>query len=117
MKKKEIITSTIVVLVVGFTIISKIMKVPQVFEQMRQLGLEDKLYLLALIEIVALTLYVIPKTHKIGFLLLTAYFAGAIAININIPANTIPAMGIMSIIWIVSFVKNSTLFFVENSSN
>ncbi len=117
MKKKELITTIIVIVIVGFTIIGKLFQIPQVVEQMRQLELENKLYLLAFIEVVGLTLYVIPKTCKVGFLLLTAYFGGAIAVNIKIPGNTLPAILILVIIWVMSYIKNPKIFTTDNNQN
>jgi len=115
MKKKELIVTIIVVATVGFTIIGKVFQIPQVIEQMKQLELENKLYLLAFIELIGITLYIIPKTFKIGFLLLTGYFGGAIAVNIKIPENALPAFIILVIIWVASYIKNPTIFKTDNN--
>ena len=97
-------------LLVAFTIFGKLARSPQVVEQMEPLGLKEELYLLAAIEIVALALYIFPKTINVGFFLLTAYYGGAIAVNLNNPANTLPAIIFLALIWIATFIRKPELF-------
>jgi hypothetical protein len=60
-------------------------------------------------EIVFAALFVFPKTMKIGFLLLTCYFAGAIATELshNMPLNAVP---VLTLIWIAAFLRDSSIF-------
>lgn len=115
--KKEIVATTICVLIVGFTIVGKIFKSPQVVEQMDKLGFQEELLLLAGIEILALLLYVLPKTFNLGFFLLTAYYGGAIAVNLNSPLDTIPAIVFLAFIWILSFIRRPKLFLPDLVKN
>ncbi len=109
-KNKDLVATGLCVLIVGFTIVGKIVKTPQVMAQMQVLGLAEELYLLTIIETVALGLYALPKTTNLGFFLLTAYYGGAIAVNLNVPSNTIPAMVFLAIVWGLTFWKNPGLF-------
>jgi hypothetical protein len=115
--KKEIVATTICVLIVGFTIVGKIFRSPQVLEQMDKLGFQEELLLLAGIEILALLLYVFPKTFNLGFFLLTAYYGGAIAVNLNSPLDTIPAIVFLALIWILSFIRRPKLFLPDLVKN
>lgn len=115
--KKENIATVICALIVGFTIVGKVFKSPQVVEQMEKLGFKEELLLLAAIEILALLLYVFPKTFNLGFFLLTAYYGGAIAVNLNSPIDTIPAIVFLTLIWILSYIRKPNLFLPELVKN
>lgn len=115
--KKETVATTICVLIVGFTIVGKIFKSPQVVEQMDKLGFQEELLLLAGIETIALLLYVIPKTFNLGFFLLTAYYGGAIAVNLNSPIDTIPSIVFLTLIWILSYIRRPKLFLPDLVKN
>lgn len=110
MTKKEKIATSLVTIIVGYTIIGKLFQQQQVMEQMQSLGLNGKLQILAIIETVALLLYIFPKSNKVGFLLLTAYYGGAIAVNLNNLPNTIPAIIFITLIWIGTYFKNPYIF-------
>ena len=98
-------------IVVLFTVFGKLTFQPEVVEPMKAMGLdENHIYILAIIEIVALILYVVPKTLKIGFLLLTAYYGGAIAFNLTSPMDMIPAIVFTVIIWILTYIRKPSLF-------
>ncbi len=103
-------------LLIAFTIFGKLARSPQVVEQMGPLGLEEELYLLTAIEIVALALYIFPQTINIGFFLLTAYYGGAIAVNLNEPVNTVPAIVFLILIWIATFIRKPALFTAGRSN-
>lgn len=108
--KKEKIATILCVLVVGFTIVGKIVKSPQVMQQMDKLGFQEERLLLASLEILALLLYVFPKTFNLGFFLLTAYYGGAIAVNLNSFLDAIPAVVFLSLIWILTYIRRPNLF-------
>lgn len=98
-------------LIVLFTIFGKLTFQPNVVDPMQAMGLnENHIYILAIIEIIALVLYVIPKTVKIGFLLLTAYYGGAIAFNLTSPVDMIPAIVFTIIIWVLTYIRMPSIF-------
>lgn len=98
-------------LIVLFTIFGKLTFQPNVVDPMQAMGLnENHIYMLAAIEIIALVLYVIPKTVKIGFLLLTAYYGGAIAFNLTSPIDMIPAIVFTIIIWVLTYIRMPSIF-------
>jgi uncharacterized membrane protein YphA (DoxX/SURF4 family) len=73
-------------------------------------GLNATSYMyLGIIELIAVLLFLIPRTSIIGSLLLIAYMGGAIATHLE-HAQPLMAPIIISIfVWIVSFVRNPEL--------
>ena len=110
---KKLLAKRLCALLVGFTMVGKMFKIPPIVEQMENLGLTEELLLLAGIELVALIFYLIPKTFRLGFFLLTAYYGGAIAVNLNSPEDTIPAIGFLILIWVLTWISSPDLFFPE----
>lgn len=104
------ISKAICVLAVGITLLTKILQIPSVHSQMEGIGLQEMLPLLIGLEISALLFYVIPKTARIGFFLLVAYYGGAIAVNLHQPSQAVPAIVIMVIIWITTFIQMPEIF-------
>ena len=74
-----------------------------------ELGVDDYLSLLGLAEIVFGFLFLFPSTTRIGLLLLTAYFGGAIAMEI--PYNMVAGpMVPLILIWIAAFTRHPATF-------
>jgi hypothetical protein len=104
------IPKAICVLAVGITLLTKILQVPEVLSQMEAIGLHEMLPLLIGLESFALILYSLPKTARIGFFLLVAYYGGAIAVNLHQPSQAVPAIVFMVIIWITTFFSKPEIF-------
>ena len=56
-------------------------------------------------------LFVIPVTMKLGFLLASCYFAGAIATELSHDALTASPFIPLVLLWIGAFVRDSSIFF------
>jgi len=54
-------------------------------------------------------LFLYPRTIRIGFLLLTAYFGGAIAVEITHGTFIVPAI-ILTLIWIAAYLRKPDIF-------
>lgn len=74
-----------------------------------QLGIDDYLPYLGAAEILFSLLFLFPATNKIGLLLLTAYFGGAIAMEIPYKMIAGPAVPLV-LIWVSAFVRDRNLF-------
>jgi len=112
MKAKKIITIGVTVIASGLVILSGIMKLTageEMVASMDKLGIADYLVPLALMEIGFTALFLYPKTMKIGFILLSCYFAGALATELShgTPFN---ALLPISLIWIAAFLRDSSIF-------
>jgi hypothetical protein len=65
--------------------------------------------LIGIIELVSVALFLIPKTTKLGFLLLCSYLGGAIAVELA--GGQAPTAAIfLALIWISVFLKDRSLF-------
>lgn len=66
------------------------------------------------IELVSVILLLIPKTYKIGFLLVTAYLGGALATEL-LGGQAPVAAFLLAVLWIGVFLRNKYLFLNEPS--
>ena len=100
-------------LAVSFLIISGGLKISG-YHPMRlhfvELGVDDYLSVLGLAEIFFGLLFLNPSTKRLGLLLLTAYFGGAIAMEIPYGMAAGPAIFLV-FIWIAAFVRQRGIFF------
>ena len=74
-----------------------------------QLGVDDYLSLLGAAEILFGLLFLHPLTTRLGLLLLTAYFGGAIAMELPYDMVAGPAIPLV-FIWIAAFTRQPALF-------
>ncbi len=71
---------------------------------------------LAIVELVATILLLIPKTYKIGFLLVTAYLGGAA--SIEIAGHSAPvALALLTVLWIGVYLRDKNMFLNTPASN
>jgi hypothetical protein len=74
-----------------------------------ELGVDDYLGLLGAAEIILGLLFLFPPTSRLGLLLLTGYFGGAIAMEIPYHMVLGPAIPLM-LVWIAAFIRERKLF-------
>lgn len=65
---------------------------------------------LGLLELAFVALFLYPKTMKLGFLLLTCYFAGAVAADLSHGASPTPAAVLLTLVWVAAFLRDCTIF-------
>jgi hypothetical protein len=112
MKAKKIITLIITGLAVLITAYGGVMKLigpKEVIDALVRVSVDEYRILLGLMEITFATLFVFPKTLKAGFILLSCYFAGALATELShgVPMN---ALLPIVMIWISAFLRDSSIF-------
>ena len=83
---------------------------PKLVEAMSALGVAPYLPLLGAMEIVFAALYVIPATMRLGFILASCYFAGAIATELSHDALKVNPFVPMAVLWIGAFVRDRSNF-------
>jgi DoxX-like family len=81
----------------------------QIVDGFSKIGLTNYIDLIGGIEIVSVLLLWIPKTEKIGFLLLNAYLGGAISIELATGQFPTAAV-ILAVLWIALYLKERVLF-------
>ena len=105
-------------LVVALLIISGVLKLSGYHPMLLhfvQLGIDGLLPILGSAEILFALLFLFPSTSKIGLFLLTAYFGGAMSIELPYHMMAGPAISLM-LIWIAGFIRQRS-FFIEAERN
>ncbi|GAB4014173.1 hypothetical protein GCM10028808_35900 [Spirosoma migulaei] len=111
-KITRILTSIMTVLAAGMAILSGIMKLTQskeIVDTLTKVGVGSSAIPLGLMEIGFAALFLYPKTMKLGFILLSCYFAGAIATELShgTPFNAVMPL---VLIWIAAFLRDRSIF-------
>ncbi|MET7257666.1 DoxX family protein [Dyadobacter fermentans] len=112
MKAKKIATIVLTALASALPVLSGVMKLsqnPEIVETLSKVGVGDYLIPLGLMEIGFTALFVYPKTMKIGFLLLTCYFAGALATELS-HGTAFNAVLPLALIWIAASLRDRSVF-------
>ena len=111
-KIMRILTIVMTVLAAGMAILSGVMKLTQsaqVVEGLSKVGVGSYIIPLGLMEIGFAALFLYSKTMKLGFILLSCYFAGALATELShgTPFNAVLPL---VLIWIAAFLRDKTIF-------
>lgn len=120
MKAKKIVTisvTAIAALMIIFSGIMKLTKNEQMVTSLSNVGVADYIVLLGLMEIAFTALFLYPRTFKIGFILLTCYFAGALATELSHGGNLFGPLMPLALVWIATFLRDSTIFLPAKNSN
>jgi hypothetical protein len=83
----------------------------QVVEEMSELGVGRYLRLLGVMEIAFAALFVGPATMKLGFILASCYFAGAIATELSHDVLKVNPFVPIVLLWIGAFIRDRSIFF------
>lgn len=90
----------------------KLMAAPEIVAGLTKGGLGNFIQLFGVVELIAVVLLWIPKTYKIGFLLLCCYLGGAL--SIELASAQPPAAAIfLTLLWIGMFLKDKAVFIKE----
>ncbi len=95
---------------IAFLGVLKLMGNPRVAEEMSKLGVGRYLRLLGVMEI-AFALFVVPDTMKLGFILASCYFGGAIATELSHEALKVNPFIPIVLLWIGAFIRDRSIFF------
>lgn len=117
-KTTRIISIILMVLPSLMLIMSAVMKLTgaeQVVTGLTKIGLGSYITLFGIIELIAVGLFLYPKTYKIGFLLICCYLGGALSIELA-TAQPPSAAIFLSIVWIAVFLKDKLMFLSPNKA-
>jgi hypothetical protein len=104
------IPSTLAALMIVISASMKLTGAQQLHEHYAQLGLVRYMSWLGSMELLFIALFLYPRTMKIGFLFLTAYFGGAMAAEMSHGNVVIFPMMILVIVWIAAYLRNPSIF-------
>jgi len=107
----DLLATWIPALLIALSGVMKLTGNAQILKTMETLGVGRYVRWLGVMEVAFATLFVIPATFKLGFLLASCYFGGAIATELShgaLKAN--PFIPIM-LLWIGAFIRDRSIFF------
>jgi hypothetical protein len=107
----ELLATWIPALLIALSGVLKLTGNPKILETMMRLGVGRHVRLLGVMEVAFAVLSVIPVTFKLGFLLASCYFAGAIATELSHDALTVNPFIPIVLLWIGAFIRDRSLFF------
>jgi hypothetical protein len=84
---------------------------PKIVETMTALGVGRHVRLLGVMEVAFAALFVVPATMRLGFLLASCYFGGAIATELSHDALKANPFVPIVLLWVGAFVRDRSIFF------
>ena len=112
-KTKNILTKALTVLVtliITATATSKLAQVPQLAEIYSRMGLLPYMRALGIMEIIFLATFLWGQSRKIGLLLFTGYYGGAMAVELLHGTFFIAPAMILMFIWTTAFLYDERIF-------
>jgi hypothetical protein len=112
LKSKGLIkwTPTVIVsIIIIFSGLMKLIGLPQLVEIYARIGLLPSMKLLGATELILVTIFILNRTMRLGFLLLTAWFGGAIAVELSHGNAFIFPAVILTILWIAAFLRDRSI--------
>jgi hypothetical protein len=104
-----IVLKAIPSLMLVMSAIMKLTHAQAVVEGFSKSSLIHFLFLIGIIELISVILFWIPKTTRLGFLLLCSYLGGAI--SIELAGGQFPGAAVfLALIWISVFLSNRSMF-------
>lgn len=110
-KAKKTITWILVGLMSALFILSATMKLMasadvEIAKNFVKWGLEGKLMLIGIGELVAALLFLIPRTSSLGVLLLSAHLGGAIVTHMSNTEMFVPQVIMLLLVWFANYLRN-----------
>lgn len=110
-KKRKIINWIFVGLMSALFIMSATMKLmagadAEIAVNFVKWGLDGKLMLIGMGELIAAILFLIPRTSSLGVLLLSAHLGGAIVTHMSNAEMFIPQIIMLLLVWVANYLRN-----------
>ncbi|PXY46881.1 DoxX family protein [Flavobacterium hydrophilum] len=113
MKTKKYLTISLLILTTAVLVLSGLMKaiqLPWSVNGLVKFNLPNAATILGLMEMTFAVLFVFPNTMRMGFILLSCYFAGAMATELSHDGSMLNPAVPLSLIWITAFLRDKYLF-------
>lgn len=107
----ELLATWIPALLIALSGVMKLTGNAQILEAMTALGVRRYVPWLGAMEVAFAALFVIPATFKLGFVLASCYFAGAIATELSHDALKVNPFIPIVLLWIGAFIRDRSIFF------
>src|SRR5207237_2567313 len=89
-----------------FSASGKLLRAEAVVEAMSGWGLGDYVVLIGAGELVSAVLFLIPRTHSLGLLLLSAYMGGAIVTHMQHGEAFVAQSVILALVWVAGYLRH-----------
>src|ERR1700704_5313521 len=107
----QVLATWIPALLIALSGVLKLSGNPKIMETMTLLGVGRYVRLLGAMEVAFAGLFVVPATMKLGFILASCYFGGAIATELSHDALKANPFIPVVLLWIGAFVRDRSIFF------
>jgi hypothetical protein len=107
----QLLATWIPALLIALSGVLKLSGNPKIVEGMAALGVGRYVRLLGVMELVFAALFVFPATMKLGFILTSCYFGGAIATELSHGALKANPFVPIVLLWIGAFIRDRSIFF------
>ena len=120
MKSKTKITlsralTALVTVVIGAGAVLKLIGLESLVTLYSRIGLLPYLEVLGVVELLFVAMFLWRPTQKIGLLLLTGYFGGAMAVELSHGTVFIAPGMILTLVWVTGYLRNASSF-IETSA-
>lgn len=106
----NIVATAIPSLMVAGSGVGKLLAPPAMVEGLAKYGVAEHMTILGIMEIVFVVLFIIPATMKLGFILTSCYFAGAMAAELSHGGITMNPVIVLIVLWIAAFIRDKSIF-------
>jgi hypothetical protein len=107
----QLLATWVPALLIGLSGVMKLTGNSKVVEAMTALGVRRYVTWLGVMELAFAALFVIPATFKLGFVLASCYFAGAIATELSHDALKVNPFIPIVLLWIGAFIRDRSILF------
>ena len=107
----QLLATWIPALLIALSGVLKLTGNPKILETMTALGVGRHLRLLGIMELAFAALFVVPATMKLGFILASCYFGGAIATELSHDALKVNPFLPIVLLWVGAFIRDRSIFF------
>ena len=104
------IPSILAALIIVSGSVMKLTAQPQLIEVFSRSGMLPYMKGLGLTELLFVSLFLWPRSLRIGFFLLTAYFGGAMAVELSQHIFFIMPAVILTLVWLAAWLRDGSLF-------
>jgi hypothetical protein len=107
----QLLATWIPALLIALSGVLKLSGNPKIVETMTTLGVGRHLRFLGIMEVAFAALFVVPATMKLGFILASCYFGGAIATELSHDALKVNPFLPIVLLWVGAFIRDRSIFF------
>ena len=104
------VPSALVALVIVSGSVMKLTAQPQLVEVFSRSGMLPYMKALGIAELLFTFLFLWPRSLRIGFFLLTAYFGGAMAVELSQHIFFMMPAVILALVWLAAWLRDRSLF-------